>query len=227
MFEEYLKYQHDMLKRMNSKKFRDLAVAWELGNVETEHDLEVVLQRHRRQKVMREMWKDKNYYDDGYLSFKRISPQVFQIDIQGKPKPLQRPRFSKSGHIWDCQKKDKLLLSEAISNVLRAMESKYIKNNDILDSFFNNPVDMIITFFFEMPQSWSESKKRKRENTAHIQKPDLSNLVKFYEDSMNGIMFKDDSQVYNTVSSKRWSRTSRTEITLSFYDDLEQKNYSS
>lgn len=48
----------------------------------------------------------------------------------------------------------------------------------------------------------------------HVQKPDTDNLVKFYADILNGIVYHDDKQTVQMVASKFYSENPRTEINI-------------
>ena len=45
-------------------------------------------------------------------------------------------------------------------------------------------------------------------------KPDLDNIAKAILDSLNGIAYKDDSQIVSLLISKKYSDRPRVEITL-------------
>jgi Holliday junction resolvase RusA-like endonuclease len=66
-----------------------------------------------------------------------------------------------------------------------------------------------ITFFVQMPKSWSPKKQKEYLHTRHQQKPDLSNLLKALEDAVYG----DDSHIwhYSTIR-KLWSDKGGIEI---------------
>jgi len=51
--------------------------------------------------------------------------------------------------------------------------------------------------------------------TYHTQKPDLDNPVKFVKDCLNGVCWRDDSQVVSLIASKSWGPEGLTEISLS------------
>lgn len=63
-----------------------------------------------------------------------------------------------------------------------------------------------LTIFFDMPYPASWSKKRKANYTKehHLVKPDIDNLVKFYLDCMNGVVFHDDKQIVRVFASKAY-----------------------
>lgn len=54
--------------------------------------------------------------------------------------------------------------------------------------------------YFEMPKSWSKSKKRKMSNTPHRCKPDRDNVDKAILDAL----FIDDSKIYSGSLLKMW-----------------------
>jgi len=49
-------------------------------------------------------------------------------------------------------------------------------------------------------------------NVEHLKKPDLSNMEKFYEDVMSGIVYRDDKQIWGKTSYKYYSVNPRVVI---------------
>lgn len=100
------------------------------------------------------------------------------IFIPMKPMPAPRPRLSRFGvyndHKYTKYKKD---------------AQKFCRGLQISD----RPIHLVLEFHFLQPKSWS---KKKREATIyHTVKPDADNLAKTVKDFLNGIAYKDDSQV--------------------------------
>lgn len=64
------------------------------------------------------------------------------------------------------------------------------------------PVSVTVTATFPIPASWS----RKKQATAlwHTGRPDGDNLLKAVGDGLNGVAFKDDSQVASARIVKRY-----------------------
>jgi Holliday junction resolvase RusA-like endonuclease len=65
-------------------------------------------------------------------------------------------------------------------------------------------------FIFERPKSHfgtgKNSNKLKSSAPAHhIQPPDCDNLKKIVADCLNGLVYKDDSQIVTAVISKKWA----------------------
>lgn len=68
------------------------------------------------------------------------------------------------------------------------------------------PVRAKLVFNMPTPKSWSKKKAAEQiSEMAHTQKPDLDNLTKAIFDACNGIVYADDSQIYETSTGKYWS----------------------
>lgn len=76
------------------------------------------------------------------------------------------------------------------------------------------PITMDCRFYMPIPQSWS--KKKQAAAGGHTSPPDVSNLVKFIEDVLNGIAWDDDRQIGMIMAVKLYSKEPRTEIVLSW-----------
>ncbi|MGJ0429600.1 RusA family crossover junction endodeoxyribonuclease [Methylobacter sp.] len=113
--------------------------------------------------------------------------------IPGAPIPLARPRFGK--HVWDSQK----LIKEEVGLWIITQRPKGYE-------LLKNALELHITFYF----------KRSKHNKLphHSIKPDLSNLIKFYEDVCTGILYDDDKQIIKIVAEKNYDDYPRTEFYL-------------
>jgi len=74
--------------------------------------------------------------------------------------------------------------------VLQANVQKYVLSSPL-----------IITFYVEMPASWSRQKKSLMLGTPHTSKPDLDNLIKAFMDALSA----SDQNIYCIHASKCWS----------------------
>ena len=80
-----------------------------------------------------------------------------------------------------------------------------------------NPIEgavhLTVRIYRQIPKSWSLKKQRAAAlgEIFPTAKPDTSNIIKAIEDGSNGILWRDDSQVVDTVASKRYG-TPRAEI---------------
>lgn len=108
--------------------------------------------------------------------------------IPGQPIPLSRPRFS-NNHVWDCQKGEK----NHTATYLRFMH-----NGEPLIGSLRLCID------FHM--------KHAKKKGFHTSRPDIDNLVKFYMDVANGILYEDDKQVVRLEATKVYSTEPFTKI---------------
>lgn len=111
--------------------------------------------------------------------------QVYLIDIKpiGKPRMTQRDRWAKRKCVVNYFKYCDALRSYVVENAMELTPT--------LD----------ITFYIEMPKSWSKKKREAMYMQPHQSKPDLDNLVKAYCDAL----YDDDAGVYAIRCAKYWS----------------------
>lgn len=121
--------------------------------------------------------------------------------IPGDPTPLARPRFY-NRRIYDSQKNIKLVA---------ALHVQSQQNNDPL---LEGPIHLDITFYIKTPESISKKRRELLFGKPHSFKPDLSNLVKFYEDICAGVVYHDDCIIASITAKKIYDAIPRTEFTL-------------
>lgn len=85
---------------------------------------------------------------------------------------------------------------------------------------FQNECECVFSFFLPIPKSISIKNKKKMNdgNIYHTKKPDLDNLSKLVLDAMNGIVYKDDSQVWSICMNKWYSDQPRIEVTVHHHE---------
>jgi len=123
--------------------------------------------------------------------------------LPDKPIPWSRPGSSK-GRFYDPQCDVKENIRQYVKKMFLPPDFKLIESLFIIHYIFQ----------FEMPKSWSKKKKERMYGIAHRQRPDSSNLVKFYEDAFNGFIFKDDCEIWNFSVKKKWSDKNQTIIQI-------------
>jgi len=62
--------------------------------------------------------------------------------------------------------------------------------------------ELDIIFIFPMPKSWSKKKKNATDGCPHMQRPDLDNLIKNWQDTFTD----EDGYVYKIKALKLWGR---------------------
>ena len=123
--------------------------------------------------------------------------------IMGKPTPLARARHA-NGHVYDSQKHEKLRVGLHLEN----------QHDD--KPKYKGALHMEIIFYFEP----SNKKRDLLHGRPHIIKPDTSNLIKFYEDVGNGILYQDDCTIASITAKKLYDKgETRTEIIITEIDD--------
>lgn len=120
------------------------------------------------------------------------------LTIPLAPYPAPRPRFSKYGTYNPKKYTDH---KKAISALAKGVFTPTEK-----------PVKLIVFFYMPIPESWSKKKKLESVGKYHIFRPDADNLLKTIKDALNGIAYKDDSQVAITVTHKIYADVACSKI---------------
>lgn len=124
-----------------------------------------------------------------------------KIEIPGPPIPLKRARVDPRG-FYDPQ-------YQAKQNLVWYLKSTY-PGIEVTDE----PLKVRFEFYMSIAKSWSKKKKREALGNVHTSTPDLSNLIKFYEDAFNGVLWKDDAQIVEIVASKIYALEPKTIISV-------------
>ncbi len=118
--------------------------------------------------------------------------------IPGPPIALKRPRFFKN-KAYDSQKKEK-------SGIRWLLKAKKLLT-------LTGP--LLVTFAFNMPIASSLSKRQTdRLCVHHTSTPDIDNLIKFYLDCGNEILWHDDKQISELNATKKYSEKPETIISI-------------
>lgn len=64
------------------------------------------------------------------------------------------------------------------------------------------PCAVNIRFIMPIPDSWAKKKKDAMAGKPHMSKPDIDNMIKGVFDSVNGLIWVDDNQVFEVNASK-------------------------
>ncbi len=84
------------------------------------------------------------------------------------------------------------------------------------ENFGANPVVVSIYAYHSIPKSWSNRKKTDAVNglIRPTKKPDADNIAKIVCDALNGISYRDDSQIVNLFVHKFYSHVPRVEVEI-------------
>ena len=104
---------------------------------------------------------------------------------------------------YDPQKADKIKTKWVAALALR--DQGLLKPHD-------GPIELHVVTYYPFPKSWP--KKRKEQEIWKTSRPDCDNNSKFYMDVLSGIAYKDDAQVVQHWSEKKYSVKAGIEILL-------------
>ncbi len=81
---------------------------------------------------------------------------------------------------------------------------------------FTGPVAIALTAVFEPPASWTKKARAAAlaGEAVPVVKPDWDNLGKIVSDAMNGVVYKDDAQIFDAHVGKRYGEMARVEVAV-------------
>lgn len=131
-----------------------------------------------------------------------------KFTIPGTPVAKARPRITRSGHAYTPKKTADYEMRVKIC-VMQLMAVQRLRPT-------TEAVRLTVQAFFPIPASWTKAKKEKALNgdLKHTTKPDFDNVEKAIQDAMNGIVYKDDSQIVLVAGSKEYASEPRVEVTV-------------
>ena len=127
--------------------------------------------------------------------------------IYGHPVPKGRPRFSTRGKFPVAFTPEKTKTYETeVGMMAKAAMGASEPLEGALEAF--------IYVTFPVPASYSKKRTEAclSDTEKHTKKPDLDNVVKICLDGMNGIVFKDDSQITSIHSTKVYGEVAKVEV---------------
>lgn len=144
----------------------------------------------------------------------RLPPSIFgflahdppvKYSIHIEPVAQQRARIKRRCK-WDSGSplyNPQAGLKSGVKNILMAQHQ-----GDPIEG----PVFVIALFYFTPPESWSKKKKQRalgllEPKIYHDCKPDKDNLEKFINDCLDGVVIKNDAQIYGGIQLKEYRET--------------------
>jgi Holliday junction resolvase RusA-like endonuclease len=130
---------------------------------------------------------------------------TFKVDAN--PVGKQRARYVKRGNFVQAYTPEKTRTYETL---IRDSAIEAMGSSEPLET----PVNLYLYIRVPIPKSYSKKKVEDCLNGLDkpIRKPDASNILKSVEDGMNGIVYKDDSQIVNLHVTKVYSSLAGVDI---------------
>lgn len=124
---------------------------------------------------------------------------ICEFFVAGTPVPKARARVVRFGGMTRSYTPEQTVNYETLVKIT-AIEAMQDRPPSL------DPLALDMTIFVVPPASWSD----KRRNAAiwgdfmPTRKPDASNILKSIEDGMNGVVYRDDSQLCSVTVHKRY-----------------------
>ena len=124
---------------------------------------------------------------------------MLRFTIPGKPVPKQRPRIStKNGIVRAYTPKNTANYEKLVANI-----SMFNRIDDVV---LLGPISVKLLIFLERAKS--------NKDLFPITKPDIDNYAKSILDGMNGVIYKDDSQIIDLHVQLRYGLEARVEVMI-------------
>ncbi len=134
-----------------------------------------------------------------------------RFEVLGKPQGKQRAKVSTRGGFARAYTPEETVSYE---NLIRL--SYATAHNDGETSFMDKPLTVEIIAHYAIPKAFSKKKRGEAlAGTVRPQtKPDIDNVVKVVCDALNGVAYRDDTQVIRINAEKRYGEEPKLEITI-------------
>jgi len=130
---------------------------------------------------------------------------TLSFTIPGRVSGKGRPKFARRGNFVTAYTPEK---TRTMESVVRDFASQAMRGKELIVG----PVSLEICALLHPAESWS--KKRKAAAKWVTGKPDCDNIVKLCGDSLNGIVWKDDSQISLLSFSRRYVQSGPEEVRI-------------
>lgn len=129
---------------------------------------------------------------------------IVTFKVFGEPVAKGRPRFTKTGRTYTPKK------THDYESEVAMMAKAAMGTSEPLET----PVAVYVYVTFPVPPSYSNKRREAclKGFERHMKRPDLDNCVKAVTDGMNGIVYKDDSQITSIHATKVWGDVGMVEI---------------
>ena len=132
---------------------------------------------------------------------------IVSFKVDGNPVGKQRARYVKRGNHVSTYTPEKTRTYETL---IKESAKQAMGSSEPLET----PVTLYLYIRVPIPKSCTKKRLEAIQNGSEkpIKKPDASNILKSVEDGMNGVVYKDDSQIVNIHVTKVYSSEAGVDI---------------
>jgi Holliday junction resolvase RusA-like endonuclease len=132
---------------------------------------------------------------------------IVSFKVDGNPVGKQRARYAKRGNFVQTYTPEKTRTYETL---IKESAKQAMGSSEPLET----PVTLYLYIRVCVPKSCTKKRLEAIQNGSEkpIKKPDASNILKSVEDGMNGVVYKDDSQIVNIHVAKVYSSEASVDI---------------
>ena len=139
---------------------------------------------------------------------------TYLFTVPGIPVAKQRPRTTRAGHTYTPKE------TVIFENLVKTCFTQKYPCHTPTDL----PVAVTILAMYPIPKSWSKKDKIKAaEQALFPRKHDWDNVAKAVCDSLNGVFYLDDSQIFDGQVFKRYGDQPKTVVMLTTFDEDDLK----
>lgn len=127
--------------------------------------------------------------------------------VYGAPQGKGRPRVGKIGQHVRMFTPQKTLAYEGL---VAHCGAQAMANRPLIDG----PVELRLLIDVQIPASWSKKKQAQAlaGEVLPTTKPDVDNVIKAIGDGLNGVVWKDDVQITDIITRKRYSEKPQVRV---------------
>ena len=127
--------------------------------------------------------------------------------IPGEPVGKARPRFTKAGRVYTPDR------TAAYEKLVR---KEFIEQCEVPDEPLTGPVSIYVQAEFAIPKRATKAQREAMlaDLVPPLKKPDADNILKIITDPLNGILWKDDSQIVEARVSKFYNNAARVIVEI-------------
>jgi len=139
---------------------------------------------------------------------------MIELIVPGEPQGKQRPK------VFPIRMKSGLIIRKGVTPAKTVAYETLIRElfAVIYPGFvlMEGPLTMTVDAYLGIPKSASRKRREAMEGGAIVpeKRPDADNIMKSAADALNGLAFRDDSQIAEATIRKRYSERPRLEIRI-------------